>query len=454
MTDPELTDADRHPTLTGHGQRMLDYLRQQPHAPVFRNQGGSRLTADDLARVQAFEAEVERANASDSADDTPWLADFVARCHAEVPYFRSRGAAPERLESVPTTSRAALALDIAAFVPDSIALDRLINFRTAGTTGHPLLIPSHPVVAASYIAFHRRALRRFGIEPKAGRGDVGIVLLGYQQRCFTYASVIPTMAEAGYAKINLRPEDWRDPDDRARYLDALRPEILSGDPISFSALLDLPVTWRPRALVSTSMTLLRALRDALETRFACPVIDVYSMNESGPIAVFDARAGGHVLLQHQLRVEILDNAGHPAREGMCGEITLTGGFNFCLPLLRYRTGDYAALEKQGTDWVLTGLSGRAPVRFRAAGGRWINNNDLTHALRALPLWQYRAHQQADGQLRFEYAAATSVDADIARTLRELLGSDTPLIIQHTVFGDTKVTQYSSDVSHALGINPP
>lgn len=45
------------------------------------------------------------------------------------------------------------------------------------------------------------------------------------------------MDEAGLAKINLHPDDWRDPDDRARYLDALAPEIVAGDPISFAALL-------------------------------------------------------------------------------------------------------------------------------------------------------------------------------------------------------------------------
>ena len=34
----------------------------------------------------------------------------------------------------------------------------------------------------------------------------------------------------------------------------------------------------------------------------------------------------------------------PVPAGERGEITLTGGFNFCLPLLRYRTGDFASLD--------------------------------------------------------------------------------------------------------------
>ena len=84
-------------------------------------------------------------------------------------------------------------------------------------------------MAANYLAFHKRALRRFGLELRNGRGTVGVVLLGYQRHCFTYVSVTPTMDESGLAKINLHPADWRDPEDRAKYLDALNPELYTGD---------------------------------------------------------------------------------------------------------------------------------------------------------------------------------------------------------------------------------
>jgi phenylacetate-CoA ligase len=452
MTDPDPTDADRHPTLSEAGQRMLDYLAQHRHAPVFRNKSGSRLTAHDLARLRVFEAGVAEAGCvGQRGGEPPWLADFVARCYADVPHYRARGVAPSGFEAIPTTRRADLAHDITAFVPDSVALDRLINFRTSGVTGHPLLIPSHPLVAASYLAFHRLALRRYGIELTAGRNDVGVVLLGYQRQCFTYVSVIPAMDEAGYVKLNLHPDDWRSPEDRAQYLDALRPEILSGDPISFSALLALSMTWKPRALVSTSMTLLPALRNELETRFSCPVLDVYSMTEAGPIGVYDACAGGHVLLQQQLLVEILDPAGKRVRLGERGEITLTGGFNFCLPLLRYRTGDYASLQTRSNETVLCGLSGRAPVRFRTTDGAWINNNDVTHALRALPLWQYRLHQHADGQLQFEYAVDRNMDIEVTRILHGIFGADRMLDVRQTNFGNIKVVPYTSDAVSNNGI---
>ncbi len=142
-----------------------------------------------------------------------------------MPFYRRYGSRPRRFADIPTISRAELSRDIAQFVPDSAPIDRLINFRTSGTTGHPLLLASHPVVAARYLAFHKRALRRFGIELRYGCGQVGVVLVGCQRKCFTYVSVTPTMGESGLAKINLHPAAWRDPDDRPKYLDALAPEV-------------------------------------------------------------------------------------------------------------------------------------------------------------------------------------------------------------------------------------
>ena len=141
------------------------------------------------------------------------------------------------------------------------------------------------------------------------------MLLGHQRRCFTYVSVTPTMGESGLAKLNLHVDDWRHPDDRARYLDAMAPELIAGDPISFAELLTLPMTHRPAALMSVSMMLLPGMRARLEQRFDCPVLDIYSLNEVGPVAVYDDAAGGHVLLQHRLYVEILDGEGKPGARG-------------------------------------------------------------------------------------------------------------------------------------------
>ncbi|MCA1246160.1 AMP-binding protein [Massilia sp. MS-15] len=443
----------RFPTLGQAGRRMLDFLRRHPHAPIYRNHSGNRLLAHEIGLVRAFEEEV----AATPPDWTPgrvpgWVMPFVADAFATVPFYRALGSPPRRLDELAPVARADLAADVARFVPDHVDTRRLLAFQTTGTTGHPLLVPSHPLVAARYAAFHKRALRRAGIVPNHGAGQVGVVLLGFQRRCFTYVSVSPTMGESGLAKINLHPADWRHEDDRARYLDALAPEIVAGDPISLRAYAALPCRRAPRAILSVSMALHAGLRKLLESRFGCPVLDIYSLNEVGPVAVHDEAAGGHLLLQPRLYVEILDERGRPVAPGERGEIAVTGGFNFCLPLLRYRTGDHAALVAGAEGPVLAGLCGRRPVRFFGRG-QWWNNIDVTHALRPLPLSHFTLYQAADGSLLLGLAREAMAYAAAAQGALAPLFGEREIAVR-PILAEDKVLQYSSDLPGACQDGAP
>jgi len=446
--NPEPTDTDRFPTLTEAGRAMLRHMSEHPSAPLFRNRSGNRLLAEEVEALRGYEREIVEARFQWAPGATPaWLDAFVSQVHDQVPHYRQLGY-PGSFDRVATVNRGDLSADIARFVPDSLPLERMINFRTTGTTGHPLILPSHPVVAGRYLAYHKRALRRVGIELRHGCGDVGVMLLGMQRKCFTYISVTPTMGESGLAKINLHPDDWRDPADRTRYLDAMRPEVIAGDPISFAELLTLPLQHRPVALLSVSMALSRALRDALAARFDCAVLDVYSMNEAGPLGVYDAGLGGHLLLQPGMYVEILDARGREVPVGQIGEITLTGGFNFYLPLLRYRTGDYGALACRDEGPVIIELQGRRPVRFRTGQGNWVNNIDLTHALAALPLSRYAIHQAIDGRVALSLAQAEmghAIEA-VARVSAALLGADVSVTVLEA---EDKMLQYTTDLPEGM-----
>ncbi|MGK5027520.1 capsule biosynthesis protein CapK [Janthinobacterium sp. RB2R34] len=441
------SDLEYCPTLTDAGRRMLARLRTHPAAPVYRNRSGNKLLAAEVAALLAHEREVMDAVIGWQPGQPPaWMSGFLRHAYAMVPHYRACGSPPARLVDVPLISRADLSQDIAAFVPDDADLARMINFHTTGTTGHPLLIASHPVVAGRYLAFHKRALHRFGVTLRHGAGQVGVMLLGHQRRCFTYVSVTPTMGESGLAKLNLHVDDWRHPDDRARYLDAMAPELIAGDPISFAELLNVPMTHRPAALMSVSMMLLPGMRSRLEQRFNCPLLDIYSLNEVGPVAVYDEAAGGHVLLQHRLYVEILDTQGKPVPDGVRGEITVTGGFNFCLPLLRYRTGDYASLAHGPHGPVLVGLAGRSPLRYRTASGAWINNIDITHALKPLAIALFGVHQQHDGTIVLRLAAGAMAQAQQARDLLAPFFGD---VTVEVLLAEDKIIQYTSDLQEAL-----
>lgn len=449
-----LTDSERFPLLSEHGRNMLLWLREHPHAPRYTAASGNRLTANYLRRVEAYEAELNTSPKNWEPDRLPaWLSEFVEMCFREVPFYRAYGDRPPLFTDLPTFNRSQLSRQPWAFVPDSQSLDDLIINATSGTSGHPLTLPSHPIVAGSYLPLYRLALRQFGIELTATRGQVASILVGFQRKSFTYASVTPQQDEAGHLKLNLHPDDWRDPADRAKFLDACNPEIYTGDPLAFAELMALPLTTRPKALVSTAMVLLPGLQKQLQDHFGCPVLDLYSMNECGPIAVKTnltsiKNLSGFGLLQHHLYVEILDPQGNPCPPGIRGEVTLTGGFNFYLPLLRYRTNDYAALKWVGGRPVLVGLEGRPPTVFRALDGQIRNNLDVTGVLKPFALPQFTLHQFANGALRLRIRRAAIDLNEVRAALIGLFGPGQDLEIELVDSFDgqsDKVIQYTSDI---------
>jgi phenylacetate-CoA ligase len=155
---------------------------------------------------------------------------------------------------------------------------------------------------------------------------------------------------------------------------------------------------------------------------------------------------GHEVLPHDLHVEVLDKEGNVCDPGVRGEITLTGGRNPFLPLLRYRTGDWASLNFDGAVPVLVGLEGRAPVVFRARGGQLVNNIDVTQVLQQLALPQFTLHQSADGALTFRARGTDMSHEALREALLGLFGPDQPLSIEDLPeqAGGDKVIPYTSD----------
>ncbi len=211
-------------------------------------------------------------------------------------------------------------------------------------------------------------------------------------------SVSSFLDEGGFLKVNLNPYDWKQPTDRTRFLDDLNPEIYTGDPISLFELAKLQLKTRPKALVSTAMTLLPAWKRELESIFGCPVIDLYSSNECRLVAA--SVYGGHLIVGHDVFVEILDERGAQCAPGVRGEITVTCPRNQFLPLLRYRTGDSASMQFTSGAPLLVGIEGRPPTLFVASDGKILNNIDVSVILYSFPIAQFTLHQNADRSLVF------------------------------------------------------
>jgi hypothetical protein len=446
--DRALTDRERFPLLTEAGRERLRWLEEHPHAPRYNHRCGDRLDARALERVRAYGKALGERKAGWSWGEAPaWLAEWARACLAEVPFYRGYGAWGGDFAALPSIERADLLREPWSFVPDGVPLDDLILYRSSQTTGDCLTVLSHPEVSACDLPLLEQLLAAKGVSLEGASNRLAIVMVCAQTRTITYPMVVSYLGEAGFAKINLNPADWRDLEDRVRFLDDCNAEIYSGDPVAFHELVQLPLRTRPKALITTAMTLFPGFRSVLEGHFACPVFDLYAMNEAG---IITADAGeGHAVLSPDLYVEILAPDGTPCPPGERGEITVSGGINPFLRLLRYRTGDWAAMNFDGPAPRLVDFEPRAPVLFRGAGGKALPAHHVTAALRDFPLAAVTLRQAADGAVEFRSCGEGIVTEEVRAALQHLFGDESSLAVEELPrpyeWGG-KIVQYSCELT--------
>ena len=472
----DLAEARRQfPLVTEAGLQNLTRIREHALAPRWTHAIGDHVTAGDLQAVDAFRRELAAARPAPRRGPPEDLVERVAQLRERVPLWLERipqGFAIGRdWAFLPTTRREDLAAQLALSVPEDEPQDRLIVYETSGTTGHALRVPQHPRAVAKLHALAERALGWHGCHVSEGPDGVACMNLHAQAHLWVYPSLFSVWREAGFARLNLNANAWPGglesprqgtargaPSGRSirleragRFIEALSPGFVSGDPRSFCELLRLDCAVRPAALLSTAVALAPSLRAKLEARFGCPVLDWYSTTETGPIACSKPGAEGLAVLSHDLYVEVVDAEGLPIGEGERGEIVVSGGRNPFLPLLRYRTGDFARLVwAEGAPWLVD-LEGRAAVAFRAADGSPVNPVDVGRTLRqSFAVLQHEFVQRADGSCEAALRTAYGLPVDpatVARELQALFGESTrvEVRIDPTLGLERKAVPYRSEL---------
>jgi phenylacetate-CoA ligase len=445
-----LADDRLFPLMTDASRRLLKRLREHPHAPRYNWRTGERLTAAGLENVRSYAQRQQTDRSGWRFGQVPaWLPVFVQMCRHDVPFHRQRTDWSDDFFSLPTIDRESLRLYPWALVPDGLPIEDLIVYTTSGTTGDRLQVLSHPEVPSRYLPLLQFVLATRNITLEGG-DRISIVQVCAQKETNVMSSVSSYLGGAGFAKVNLRPEDWHDPLDAMRFIDDCDPEIYTGDPFAFVELMKLPLRTRPKAIVSSATMLLPGLRHALESHFGCPVIDFYSLNESGPVAF--AHGEGHEILPHNLYVEILDLQGRACSPGKRGEIVVTGGVNPYLPLLRYRTGDHAAMDFSGAMPRLIEFQGRRPTIFYNAAGETFNSVDVTATLKNLPLSFFALHQLADRSLLLRTCCDAYIQASAVALLQSLFGPGIDIRVEQAsdAAWAGKPIHYTSDMQFNTG----
>ncbi len=189
----------------------------------------------------------------------------------------------------------------------------------------------------------------------------------------------------------------------------------------------------PRAIVATSMMLLRPEREAIERVLGVKVTDRYGCEEVGLIACeCEAHAGLHVNSE-LVAVEALRDDGAPCAPGEPGRIVVTDLVNYGQPLLRYEVGDHGAFAARPCSCgrglpLLQGLTGRTADFLVAADGALVAGislieNTLTRlgGIRQMQLVQEERDRLVVHLVRAEGWSDATLDP-LTATFRAALGA--------------------------------
>ena len=134
-------------------------------------------------------------------------------------------------------------------------------------------------------------------------------------------------------------------DQQAAWLQRCNPEYLLTYPSNVMALMQHSQQhgWRlnKRARCTFGEIVEPHVRAACQRIWNVPLVDMYSSQEVGYIALeCPDRDAYHVQCENVL-VEVVDEAGHACQPGEIGRLLVTTLHNFAMPLIRYDIGDYA-----------------------------------------------------------------------------------------------------------------
>lgn len=127
-------------------------------------------------------------------------------------------------------------------------------------------------------------------------------------------------------------------------LDNFKPDLIRGYPSSVYLialhLLESGKTITPKAVYTSSETLLDFQRKVIEDAFDCQVFSYYG-NAERVAQILQCTEGNFHILTETCVVEVLNPDGSPTEKGEEGDLVCTGLINRVMPLIRYKIGDRA-----------------------------------------------------------------------------------------------------------------
>lgn len=162
-------------------------------------------------------------------------------------------------------------------------------------------------------------------------------------------------------------------------------------------------------------------RDAVRKAWGVEVVDSYSSEELGYLALQCPACESYHVQSEGVILEVLDGGGQPCRPGEVGQVVVSTLHNFAMPLLRYASGDFAEVGEpcrcgRGLP-VLKRIVGRQRNMFlRPDGGQYWPSFASSVWRELAPVTQFQVVQTARDALEFRIAAPRELTPEESQRL--------------------------------------
>jgi phenylacetate-CoA ligase len=341
----------------------------------------------------------------------------------------------EDLEKLPIVTKDMVRDNPKAFVSSDSLLGELKKSSTSGSTGVPLSIyhdiKSHAYATALiYYAF---------IESGVGPFDVGMGTTRVKQM----KSFKGKLGIFRKHKIPIGLSVGK----HVELIKSFKPDYIYYQPsimeILASHVLDNGINVKFKKFFSKGETLYEETRSLVRDAFECEIYDTYGSIEFWRIAFECGAHEGLHIIDDSVIVEFMGNQG-PVNPGEKGEITVSGLYNYSMPLLRYKLDDIGIYSHEGCScgrkWpILKSIEGRIDDFLIATDGRKISPRTIVYSFSSLlvGIKQYQVIQWRKNKIEFKFIKGRGFNEKnlnrIKRSFEKILGTNIEVLFTEKKF---------------------
>lgn len=196
---------------------------------------------------------------------------------------------------------------------------------------------------------------------------------------------------------------------------------------------------RIAGLVSGSDMLFDETREVVRRAFgSVPMVSRYSNEENGVLGQDEGENNIFPINEADYIVEILDDDGNEVKSGVQGRIVVTDLFNYAMPMIRYDTGDFAAVEVRKINGrkkrCLTNFSGRKVDVIFNTDGKALSPYMITNYMWSFTdVTQFQVIQTGERQyrLKLNVPPAFARESEVVELMKRLLGQNADIAVERT-----------------------